>query len=276
MGRRRGARASAGGGHRGATTMTRCPRAASAMGSEPTTSPRPPVLLQGATSADTNTMSSGRSACCTPAARSPPCGCRGGGPPAACARWRAQPQPRRRSLGPSRILLETRPHGRAAPPLSILAVAPVTATFNPGDAATSRRSEALCHSVCAPGGHPGAASTVRARRCCAAWCLLAHCRPCTGCAAIARAPLSRGAAGGCLAGRSLRRVRLACAHAQARDSALIMAARRAAQESKAPCRVHPLHLAGTPEHHFQPQACLSKRGGCADHLPETRRWKCDL
>ena len=93
------------GGHRGATTITRCPRAASAMGSEPTTSPRPPVLLQGATSADTNTMSSGRSACCTPAARSPPCGCRCG-PPAACARRRAQPQPRPRSLGPSTLCSE--------------------------------------------------------------------------------------------------------------------------------------------------------------------------
>lgn len=36
------------------------------MGKEPTTSPRPPVLLQGATSADTNTMSRGLSVCgCT-------------------------------------------------------------------------------------------------------------------------------------------------------------------------------------------------------------------
>lgn len=39
--------------------MTRWPRSAMACGSAPMTSPRPPVLLQGATSADTNTMSSG-------------------------------------------------------------------------------------------------------------------------------------------------------------------------------------------------------------------------
>jgi hypothetical protein len=45
--------------HLGATTMTRCPRLARAMGRDPMTSPRPPVLLQGATSADTNTMSMG-------------------------------------------------------------------------------------------------------------------------------------------------------------------------------------------------------------------------
>ena len=35
--------------YRGATTKTRCPRDANAGGSDPQTSPRPPVLLQGAT-----------------------------------------------------------------------------------------------------------------------------------------------------------------------------------------------------------------------------------
>ena len=49
----------------GATTITLWPRAARAMGRDPTTSPRPPVLLQGATSAETKTMSRGVSACST-------------------------------------------------------------------------------------------------------------------------------------------------------------------------------------------------------------------
>ena len=41
----------------GVTTMTLWPRCASAMGRDPTTSPRPPVLLQGAASAETKIMS---------------------------------------------------------------------------------------------------------------------------------------------------------------------------------------------------------------------------
>ena len=53
------------GGDLGATTITLWPRAARAMGRDPTTSPRPPVLLQGATSAETKTMSRGVSACST-------------------------------------------------------------------------------------------------------------------------------------------------------------------------------------------------------------------
>ena len=51
------------GAHRGATTMTLCPRLANAMGKLPTTSPSPPVLLQGATSEDTKTVSRGLSVC---------------------------------------------------------------------------------------------------------------------------------------------------------------------------------------------------------------------
>ena len=43
--------------HLGVTTMTLWPRCASAMGKDPTTSPKPPVLLQGAASAETNIMS---------------------------------------------------------------------------------------------------------------------------------------------------------------------------------------------------------------------------
>ena len=43
--------------YRGATTITRCPRAASAAGSAPQTSPSPPVLDHGATSEETKTTS---------------------------------------------------------------------------------------------------------------------------------------------------------------------------------------------------------------------------
>lgn len=42
----------------GVTTMTLWPLAAMATGNDPMTSPRPPALLQGATSAAQNTMSS--------------------------------------------------------------------------------------------------------------------------------------------------------------------------------------------------------------------------
>lgn len=45
--------------------MTRWPLLAKAMGKEPITSPRPPVLLHGATSAVTNTRSKSCSACST-------------------------------------------------------------------------------------------------------------------------------------------------------------------------------------------------------------------
>ena len=43
----------------GATVMTLCPLFASSTGRPPTTSPRPPVLLHGATSAETKTISKG-------------------------------------------------------------------------------------------------------------------------------------------------------------------------------------------------------------------------
>jgi len=49
--------------HLGATTMTRWPLLARAMGRLPATSPRPPVLLHGATSEDTKMVSRGLSVC---------------------------------------------------------------------------------------------------------------------------------------------------------------------------------------------------------------------
>jgi len=185
--------------------------------------------------------------------------------------------------GPLHSLLRTRQHRSAAPPsqprpASPPAAAPVTAAFNPVtllQAAALRRCATLfvlrqALGSCKHSGGP-------AQRRCAGWCLLAHRRPRTGCAVVARTPVGRGAAGGCLAGRRLRRARLAGAPgAGAGLGPDYGSATRSPRNPRHPAVFIPLRLLCTPGLHFQPQACVSRRRGCADHLPETRRWKSDL
>jgi len=220
-----------------------------------------------------------------PAARPPP-----GRRPAAAARapGRLRAPARAASAapaqpGPLHSLLRTRQHRSAAPPsqprpASPPAAAPVTAAFNPVtllQAAALRRCATLfvlrqALGSCKHSGGP-------AQRRCAGWCLLAHRRPRTGCAVVARTPVGRGAAGGCLAGRRLRRARLACAPgAGAGLGPDYGSATRSPRNPRHPAVFIPLRLLCTPGLHFQPQACVSRRRGCADHLPETRRWKSDL